>query len=96
MLSLIRLRRTRPRTLALPIHPCVELSDWVGTVLMMAWDGELPQADQDRLFEQIRRDPAAAAYAEQIRQDEALMRSAFGYLEAARTAVESVAPTCAA
>jgi len=84
MFSLIKRRRTRSkaiaRTLELPIHPCVELQHWVGTVLCMAWDGELDQPMRDRLLDEINRDPAAVAFAHQIQQDEALLRSAFSML----------------
>lgn len=65
------------RELALPIHPCVTLEDWVGASHIALIDGELGPREQALLIESIERDPATAALFRQACEDEALLRACY-------------------
>lgn len=70
-------RRSSGRTVALPIHPCVELSHYVSGKLTMYWDGEVSGKAGDDLIGELYSDPATAALAAEITRDEQLLRSVF-------------------
>lgn len=77
-------RRSGGRTVSLPIHPCVELSHFVSGKLAMYWDGEITGEAGDALLGELYSDPATAALATEITNDELLLRSAFNMLSKAK------------